>query len=769
MAGFPFVDVCLRWRIGLLGIAIVLLGLAYFPARRLAFDRRIESMFRQDDPRYQSFLELKQHFGGLETSLVAYDDPELFTETGMRRLQHFRARLLSVPGVSGVLCLDNVRRPRSPLDSRALADQLAAGDVSPQQLRDEIVQCSLYRGRLISDSGNTAVLWVDLTIDPHAPVDRAATIAGVREVCRQHELPAVLAGGPVLVDEVFSNLERDGVTLGLASSLILTLVIALLFRNLRWVVLPLAVVHITLIWTKAILALSGAQLSMVSSPLVALVTVIGVATVVHITVRFREERLRADSTIALSRTLRHVGPAIFWTCLTTVAGFAALLASRVAPVASFGLMMSLGAGLVFVGAWLLTPALVLSIPSINNLPGRMWGEERLSRGLQQLVVQIGHYPVRMLSLVTVVALLASGGIARLQVATDFNDNFRKSSPIVRSFAFLLERIEGINPIDVLIDVPALWGPEFQTRLAALRELQTELEQDPLIADTVSVADLLEFVQAAVTLPSGDSPGLPGNRPRWLPRLPREIPPRTTLAVLDLLEPKFIASLWNRDAKIMRVVVQARHADGATAKRELVERIERIAKKHFPESRTTGIYVLMVYLVESLMGDQWTTFLISITAILAMMMCAFRSWRLGIAALLPNVAPILMVLGTMGWCGMKINMATAMLASVSLGLSVDFSIHYLSRFQQELRSGRSFYDALAVAHGSVGLAMVLANLALIAGFLVLLLSSLIPTVHFGLLVSVAMMGGLAGNLIVLPLLLRLMHRREKDQVGLSESS
>jgi predicted RND superfamily exporter protein len=112
--------------------------------------------------------------------------------------------------------------------------------------------------------------------------------------------------------------------------------------------------------------------------------------------------------------------------------------------------------------------------------------------------------------------------------------------------------------------------------------------------------------------------------------------------------------------------------------------------------------------------------------------------------------------------MKINIASAMLASVSLGLSVDFSIHYISRYLHELSKGKDFFQAISAVQGSVGLAMVLANLALISGFLVLLLSSLIPTVHFGLLVSVAMMGGLIGNLFILPLLLRYLGGHGKVQ-------
>ena len=153
-----------------------------------------------------------------------------------------------------------------------------------------------------------------------------------------------------------------------------------------------------------------------------------------------------------------------------------------------------------------------------------------------------------------------------------------------------------------------------------------------------------------------------------------------------------------------------------------------------------------------------TYSLAVMAVLAMVTVAFRDWRLGLIVLIPNAAPILIVLGVMGWAGLKINTATAMLASVSMGLAVDISIHYLYRFRYELRQGKTIGDALRDAHRSVGLAMVLANIALVAGFLTLAISAFIPTVHFGILVSVAMLGGLFGNLISLPILLRLIHRQ-----------
>jgi predicted RND superfamily exporter protein len=244
--------------------------------------------------------------------------------------------------------------------------------------------------------------------------------------------------------------------------------------------------------------------------------------------------------------------------------------------------------------------------------------------------------------------------------------------------------------------------------------------------------------------------------------------QTTLLLLRTVEPAIVTSFWNRDEDRARVVVQLNHVPGQDRLVHLIKRVEEISKQRFPSSRVAGYYVLLANVVESLLADQWKTFALSIAAIFLIMSLAFRSFSLGLAAMVPNAAPILMVIGLMGWLGLDINIATAMMASVSMGLSVDFSIHYLYRFQRELQSGKDFFTALRSTHGSVGLAMVVANLALVAGFLALTLSSLVPSIHFGILVSVAMLGGLIGNLIVLPLILYLLLRLNLISVAATTS-
>ncbi len=754
------VDGLLRLRFVLLVMCLAAAALSFGPAQRLDFDRSIETLFRADDPRYENYREDKALFGGLETALIAYDDDELFSVAGLERLGELEAQLKAVPGVAGVVSLSQARRPQAPLDTRPLVQQLQTGRITSDELKSEILGADLYRGRLISRDGKTVALLVELAATGPREPARAATIAHIRQVAERHHPPAIVAGGPVLMDDVYRHLEQDGVTLGVASSLILTLVIALLFRNMRWIVLPLFVVQAALVWTRATLVLSGMQMSMVSSPLVALVTVIGVATVVHVTIRFREEREQsAEPPAALRATLIHIVPAIFWTCLTTAAGFAALMACGIAPIQNFGQMMAIGSMFVFVAAVGLTPGIVLLARRFSTDPAHAPGERPLTEALQRTADTVQQRPWHVVLVAMALLAVCSLGVIRLQVATDFTENFRQTSPIVKAFHFFMDRLEGVNTMDILIDLPEPSSPEFEQAIDALRRLQAELEEEAAIVDTLSMVDLLDFVRGGL-LPGVNrertGPDEPSSAPGWLSQLP-SVSQSMQLQLLSRFVPQQMAGFWNRQNNVARVFVQVRQVAGSAPKRQLVERIESATREAFPTARTAGLYILFIYVVQSLLTDQWITFALSITGIFLMMTLAFRSWRLGIAALLPNAAPIVMVVGTMGWMGLKINTATAMLASVSMGLAIDFSIHYLYRFQQELASGKPFYQAIRAAHGSVGLAMVLANLALVAGFLVLVMSALIPTVHFGILVSVAMLGGLLGNLVVLPLLLRWLWR------------
>ncbi len=744
------VDWLMRYRLLLLAACLAAAGLAIGPAGRLSLDRSIEGLFKPGDVRLLSYRDGEDAFGGSETAIVGYSDPKLTTAEGLKRLEDLETRLSELPGVLRVLSLAQAKRPGALASRRSLREHVAAGTVTPEQLRKELVDCELYRGRLLSPDGQTTVLLATLAAVGSGPADRDETIRRIEELCESHRPTAVVSGGPIMVNGVYDHMQRDGRTLGIASSFVLAIVMGVLFRNLRWVLLPLCVVQLSLIWTKATLVISHVQLSMVSSPLVALVTVIGTATVVHVAIRFREERQSHSPEDSLRQTLLHIGPAIFWTCVTTALGFCSLLVSQVVPVGSFGGMMAIGSMFVFVATLGVIPGGVL-LGRYHTDPAIAPGEKWMARVLDQVVSAVEHRPWQLTAAVGLLLAFALIGMFRLEVATELDENFRNSSPVVKSFRFLTERMKTTKTIDLLIDAPKMSQAEAGPFLRRVRKLQSELNKQPGVVGAVSIVDVLDFMMEGNENSTGVASRVAAISFRTMTESQR-------LATLRLLQPNVVRGFWNEERGVMRLMLQVGDVRGTRAKVALVESIEELSRKEFADARTSGISVLLIYLVKSLLADQLLSFGLAVAAILISLTIALRDWRLGLIALLPNAAPIIIVVGSMGWLGLRINVATAMLASVSMGLSADFSIHYLFRFRQELQAGKTFGESLRRAHQSVGMAMVLANIALIAGFSTLTISAFIPTIYFGLLVSVAMVGGLIGNLTALPLLLRVLHHR-----------
>ena len=711
-------NVLLDYRGWWLALSVLMTLAAWRPASQLQFEQSIESLYSQDNPRLAAWRDSKRNFGGDEFVVVAYSDPNLFEPEEDRLTDAARERIEALAGK-----LEQVKGLQA--DSfQHLAHALQA------PIGRSIIR-KLMEGVLVGTDGQTTAIFCRLEPEGNAVIPRAKTYQLVREIADAHDPPAAVVGEPVQVHDMFRYVEEDGTTLGWASAVLLMVVIYVLFRSIRWMLLPLIVVQVTLVWTKALLVLSGMQLSMVSSMLNSLVTIIGIATVMHITLHYRENRFTKNPVEALRQTMLELTIPIFWTIATTAAGFAAVMVSNIAPVISFGIMMTLATLLVLVACALVLPGAIL-LGGSQQVPGRAPGEDRVTKALGHLTESVESRPILVGAVMTLLTAFCGAGLFRLHVETDFSKNFRASSPIVKSLNLFEERLGGAGTWEVSFPAPPELDREF---LQQVREFAAELRE---LEDPNSPGRLTKVI--AIT----DGLDLLGFLPlSW------------RLSALERMQPDFVTSLYNAEKGRMRIMLRARERQPSASKLQLISDVEQLAGKRFSDARSTGLFVLLTYLIDSLMDDQFSSFLIAAVAIVILTTLAFRSLKLGLILLIPNLFPIVLVIGAMGWIGLPINIATAMIASVSMGLTVDSSIHYLAGYTDARRRGLTFAAALKETHQGVGLALVFANLALVAGFSVLALSHFIPLVYFGLLVSVAMTGGLLGNLVLLPLLLWLV--------------
>jgi len=747
-------DWLVRFRTPLFLAALLLVAGSVVLAQQLKFSRSIDAMFDRSDPALVPYARMARTFGGGETVLCAYVDEGLFTPAGIERLADVTARLADEPGIVAATSLATTPLGRRIIDV----------DVSPTARR--IV--SLMEGYVVGPDHRTAAVActlappaADLTTARQQAVSRAETIDRLRTIMR--ELPSgTVAGEPAMLRDGFAMLEWDGTVLAWASVVLTGGVLLFFFRSLRWVLVPMGVVLAAVWMTRGVLALAGTRLTMVSTMLSAMITVVAIATVTHVIVEYRRQR---DLGLAPAAALQAALALLFWpTCgaiATDVVGFGSLLASQVGPVHDFGAMTTVGAGIVLVALALVMPFLALA-GRFDADPRRAWGETALEAGLDRLVRRIARHPGPILAGVAVLVAAAMAGLTRLEVETDFTRNFRPDSPTVASYEMVESRLGGAGVWDVLVP---LSGPVDATLLGRVRGLEERLRREvttigtdgtavPALTKVMSVADVIAAVSPvplerleASTIGNWAVSQAVGGMQRQLPELAGALLGRDPVD----------------DSPWLRVMLRARERQPAAAKRAIIADVRRITAEVFPAgtgagaAEVTGFFVLLAQLVDRMLADQWLTFAIAAAGIFVLLAVALQSPLLAAVALVPNGLPIFVVLGLLGWAGVRINMGTAMIAAVSLGLSVDSSIHYIARFRGHLDEGGTA-AALETAHRTAGRAMIFSTLALAVGFLALTTSGFMPTVSFGWLSCLTLLGGLAGNLVVLPVLLALLARR-----------
>lgn len=629
---------------------------------------------------------------------------------------------------------------------------------------------------------------------------------------------AHVVGEPVMVEDGLSYLQQDGRWLQYGAMVLLGGVILLMLRTVKWLIVTACVVLWANVVTRWVLALLSFEQSMISSLLGSIIAVIGVATTIHLVVGYRVRRVSGESrSLAMREAVVRLLPPIFWACMTDAAGFTSLYVANVKAVRDFGLMMAIASLVTFLSICILTPGLILIGPRERSATTGV-GQHWIEQALQQILAWVQRYPSLVSSVILSACGVAAAGFFFVQVETDFTKNFREDTPIMEGYRFVENQFGGAGLIDIAVKTPQALDkkflarvtefqqklseiPKFESREASAANDNVPVDVDghaliPRPAALAKVVSLVDAITAAKVLPAV-----------------QVLPADTIVSGMRQVLPGFTNHWYHWDAQkkvgYLRIFARTGQQQSAEAKGVLIAEINRLAEQYFgadqveinqqaqalgneplpgasserasqvrtaplsgkesatapsnlepgPRYLVTGMFVLLTRLVDSLLADHLATTLTATIVIGLLLVLALRHWSLAIIALVPNVLPILVLLGMLGWLGIKINMGVAMIAAVSIGLSVDSSIHYLWSIRRArldaMHTGIEQEQSIEKAQMRIGTALTYSSITLIIGFLSLTGSQFVPTVYFGSLVSAAMFGGLLGNLVLLPAMLKLV--------------
>jgi predicted RND superfamily exporter protein len=762
-------------------VALVLLGLF---GKRVSYEQSIKSFFADDDPHMTRYQEAARSFGDDNFVFIAYDDPELLTPAGMDRVAALAAsvgpdqissvrRVESLDAMPLLWNLDDIllnleraparirnallavaRKSMKTLDLKAGgmtiggAVRAAADDPAAlAELRKRMTSHPLFRGSVIDAKGTTTAVVARLTKTAEHDVQRttAALRAKADQFAAQHHLtrPAVV-GPPVLLADGFTSIERDGRRLALVGMLLIGLVTLSAVQSLWWAIVPILAGWVVWLATETILATFHLKLSLSGGPLVAQIIVLTMPAASHLAIHFRDDRRReADPRKAAAITLRAVSAPILWCAITGAIGYGALVTSNVVPIEQFGSILGTCTLVAALLVMAVSPIAMLP-PFPLEVPVRFGSESRVGAAMNHLIGWVHHHPRAIVGGVFATVLPLAIGMVRVENESNYINLFRPESRVVRDYHTVEARLGGIGLVELIVPSGAAVDGVLLEKLRRIERGLDALPQKggPRVAGVLSLATVLD--------PDGRLAALPAAQGAHA---------LATKLELVALSPQadLLPGFHNPATGQARLLIRLSEQLSAPEKETVFEHAVALARAEFgPESYLTGLSHLMTKTTEAILVTQWSTFLWSLAGIVLMLTIALRHPVLAVLALLPTLLAVGLVLGLMGWLGIKLDMATALVASVALGLSVDDTFHCLLQFRRERRT-RPFGASLFASYAVTGPGVILSSLAVAVGFAALRLSEFIPFVYFGTMVCIATSGSTLGNLVLLPACLTLGDR------------
>ena len=772
--------------VGLTGALLLAAGYA----SKFSFDASADTLVVQNDPDLALYREISEVFGGDDFLLVTFTPHEgqLLSAANVQVLVELQRRLGAVEGVTSVFSVLDaplLKSPATPLDELAEGFRtLLSPDTDRVLAVEELSGSPFFRELLISADGRTAALRVDLAPLPvlerentaerrRQLAERAALIQAVRTVRAEFSVHGALhlGGVPMIAADMIAFVKRD---LAVFGSLVLALVMAVLyaaFRQIRWVVLPLSTAAASIAATMGALGFLHKPATVVSSNFVALLAIMTISLNIHLIVRHRElleaEGARTVREIVAATMTSKFSPCLY-TALTTMAAFGSLTASDIVPVEDFGLMMCIGVLLALLITFTLFPAVLMMLPR-----GRPQGGHALSSGMMERLSRLAvQRPGRVVAVALAALLLTALGVSQLTVDNRFIDYFKDDTDINRGMVHIDRHLGGTAPFDVVLNFEpwqASTGDFFddlededlfaeeaddpfperywftRDKLDRIREVHRYLEARPEVGKVVSLASLDDLAMEF----TGGEPLNNVQIAAVLAALPLDL--RDEIIRPYAAPASGQARLW------ARVIESGPYFDRGA----LVADIKRHAAEAMglgeDNVAVAGMVVLFNAMVQKLVSSQVDTLSYVLLATFAMFLVLLRSPLFALLGLVPNLLAAAAVLAVMGFAGISLDMMTTAIAAVSVGIGVDFAIHYLHRYRSERAMAADAGTAIARTHGAIGRALFLTGVTIMVGFSVLCFSNFVPTILFGLLVALAMALAFLANLTLLPSLLVLTSR------------
>ncbi len=721
-----------KWRLPIVLIVLALTVFFGYYAAQIKVDANIVNSLPDSDPAAKLYKEVGKKYQGNTTGIIILQTDNVFRTDVLEDIRDITDSLMAMNGITHVTSLTNIidiRTSEWGMEIGRLVDEYDLPDTPEElaQLRDRVFSKDMYRGIIVSeDSTTTSII---ATYSPDVPEDSISQAIKnvVSQIPLRHVEKIYYAGMPFMMLDTANIIFNDLKVLLPITSLIIIIILALGFRSVRGVVLPLLNVGIAIIWTMGLMVLTGHKLTMISDTIPGILLALGSAYTIHVLNRLNEINL-SDRQKALVQAMAFITIPVFLAYITTAFGFTSFIfGSYLTMIRDYGIFTAIGITFSFLLAVIFTPAVISLFSAYRSKDAKRPQETRfVNRVLVPLSIGVTRHPKRVIAIWLGLTVIFFFGIFLIRREVDMVDYFREGSPSRVAQEILDSKLGGSSPIYMVFDGD-VQDPQFLKKMFDTEQYMKE--HSPYVSYTFSVADLIAQMNEAM----GEGYRIPDERAKieqlWMMIEGEDVMEQLVSPDLD------------------EAIIQARFAKvDSKAYADFVKLMDDYIKRNSSDKikmSITGLPHTYTNMDRSLIVSQYTSLVIAIILMLIIVSLTLWSLRCGLMAIVPLIITIIISYGFMGYVGITLNVATVLVASITLGVGIDYSVHIVSHYRAYRQSGLDVTEALKETIRTSGNAIFINLVAVAAGFFIFIFSKLVPLNQFAILMSLSMVvAGLA---------------------------
>ncbi len=747
---------------GPLGILLLIITavMAWFAKdTKIAYD--YAKVVPSDDPDYIRYVDFKKEFGeDGNVMVIGVKSFDFFHIDFFTAWYELGEKIRQIEGISGVLSIPtayNIRRNDSlkSFETVRIMEHLPKNQAELDSFKQVFLSLPFYEGLLYNTRTHTTLMAVSFKKHQLDTKERFAIVNEIlalgQKFADRFNTELHFSGLPFIRSYIAEVLESELFRFIIYALILLSLILFLLFRNIYAVIFPMLVVLVGAIWSMGIVSMFGYKLTILTGTMPTLIIVIGIPNCVYLLNKYHTEfRKHENKQRALMRTIEKIGNATFYTNLTTAIGFGVFTFTHVRILTEFGIVAFLAISGLFVLTTLGIPIIFSYLPSPKQSHVHHLERKAFHVVLDRFELWARRYKTRVFALTAVVVLLAAGGMIRLQSRGFILDDVPSKSKAYQDLKFFEKEFNGILPFNILIDTRKPKGATNYNFVRKLKALQDSLSGFKMFSRPLSIVEAFKLANQAYHHGRPSRYRLPTKLEISSdPRLRSYIKHSTSDTTIDV---KFL----DDSLRIARISLNV--ADiGSDSMPKVLDLIKPKVESVFPpedyDVSFTGTSLIALAGYDYMVRGLIQSVAIALLLIAAIMFYLFRSFRMLFFSLITNLIPLMVTAGIMGYAGISLKPSTVLIFSIALGISVDYTIHFLAKYRQELyRHNWDIGKTVVTSLRETGLSMIYTSLILFCGFFIFTFSNFQGTVNLGRLTSVTFIVALMCNLVVLPAIL-----------------